>query len=75
MVKNKLCVNPSKIKAMIVSSNYSDFDIRYYGSSVDIVSNMECLGVIHDDRLSFAVRIYRVVSRTSSVIRRLYNLT
>lgn len=48
-----------------------DLDNRYNGSSVYVVSSMVCLDVIHDDKLSFALNIGLVVSRTNSVILRI----
>lgn len=77
MVENSLSINPSKTKALIFKSSRSDIfhlNLNICNNIIETVSNLRCLGVLIDDRLSFESHINNLISRVTFTLRRLYRL-
>lgn len=72
---NYLSLNPSKSKAMYFSHNSVVPLIRFNNDSIMFVSYQKILGLYLDTRLDFSCHVNSIVSRTSFVLRKLYNMS
>lgn len=73
---NCLYINISKTKALLFNHRRSDpdFNICLNGFNVDIVDEMNCLGVVIDNKLEFSSHIEKMRLRVMFQLRRLYSL-
>lgn len=74
--RNSLTINPSKTKAIMFGPTNRFIlnpDVFLDGVRIDFVNHLKCLGIILDNRLSFANHIDMLSCKLFNILRRIYS--